>query len=175
MNASSLLKCLIGWILCFAIRLFPWRPPNVEPILATAMPFGKHLGPVTAFLFASLNIMLYDLMTRSIGSWTYTSAATYGIVGIAAAYWFAHRKGTPLNYALFAIPAVLFYDAITGVLLGPLLFDISFAEAFIGQIPFTVNHLISSVVLALVVSPLVDRWILRNSYLSFTPRAKKVG
>ena len=34
-------KFIIGWAAVFLARLLPFRPPNVEPVLATLMPFSK--------------------------------------------------------------------------------------------------------------------------------------
>lgn len=137
----------------------------MEPILSLTMPFGGRLGWIIGFLFPSLSIVAFDAVTGGIGSWTVISALSYGIVGIASAWWFGRHPGTALSYAAFSIPAILFYDGMTGVLLGPVLYGMPLYEAFMGQIPFTVNHLLSGIVLALVLSPLVDRWIVRNPRL----------
>ena len=31
-------KYAIGFVVCFAIRLVPFRPPNVEPVMTATMP-----------------------------------------------------------------------------------------------------------------------------------------
>lgn len=66
---------------------------------------------------------------------------------------------------LFAIAATIFFDLLTGVLLGPVLFGGSMREAFIGQIPFTVKHLLGNIFLAATVSPAIDRWAVSNRQL----------
>ena len=38
---KNYLKFFIALIFCLLIRLIPFRAPNVEPILATMMPFSK--------------------------------------------------------------------------------------------------------------------------------------
>jgi hypothetical protein len=43
-TTSSGLKFLIGWVLSFVLRLIPFRPPNLEPILAIQTPFTKRYG-----------------------------------------------------------------------------------------------------------------------------------
>ena len=37
-------KYAIGFVVCFAIRLVPFRPPNVEPVMTATMPFSKRFG-----------------------------------------------------------------------------------------------------------------------------------
>ena len=46
------LKFILGFIACLLIRLIPFRPPNVEPILAMQMPFSRAYGALASFLFA---------------------------------------------------------------------------------------------------------------------------
>ncbi|MBI5732584.1 hypothetical protein HY967_01320 [Candidatus Jorgensenbacteria bacterium] len=156
------LKFIIGWAVCFIFRLQPFRPPNVEPIMATTMPFAKRYGWIYAFVFGFLSIVLFDIATAKVGVWTWVTGFTYGALGIAASLFFKNRDSRPKNYLGFAIVGTLVYDAITGVIAGPLFFGQSFTEAFMGQIPFTINHLLGNIVFALVVSPLLYRWVLDN-------------
>jgi len=152
----------IGILICFAIRLFPWRPPNIEPITATLMPFGKRMGPAVGFLFGFLNILLFDIATREVGMWTFVTGITYGVIGIASFLILGRVRGSAWQYALFAVVATIIYDLITGVAMGNLLFAMPLREAFVGQIPFTINHLLGNILLAFTLSPIVDRWIVQD-------------
>ena len=157
----------------------------MEPITATMMPFGKTFGALGGFAFGFLSIVLYDLILQAVnipafgvqttfGEWTFVTGIAFGLLGAASHYFFRNKKGTPLQYALFAIPATIGYDLLTGVIYSPLRYpDTSFTEAFTGQIPFTVNHLISSIVLALVISPLIQRWITENPALELSSLLNK--
>lgn len=64
------IKFIIGWGIVFAVRLIPFRAPNVEPVMTTLMPFSKCFGMVGAFVFGFLSIALYDVATREVGVWT---------------------------------------------------------------------------------------------------------
>lgn len=152
----------IGILICFAIRLFPWRPPNVEPVTTALLPFAKHRGPFVGFLFGFLNILLFDVATRELGMWTFVTGITYGVIGVAAHLVLGKTRGRAWHYALFALFATLFYDLVTGVLMGNLLFAMPLREAFIGQIPFTINHLLGNSILSFTLSPIIDRWIARS-------------
>lgn len=158
------LKFAIGWALSLGLRLVPFRPPNLEPILAIQMPFSKRFGVLASFLFATLNIALYDLITGKIGQWTVITALAYGLLAIWSSRYLRGQR-TAWHYGIFAVVGTVLYDAVTGLTIGPLFFGQSFAEAFFGQIPFTAYHVLGNVGLALTISPLVDYWIASNKKL----------
>lgn len=155
-------KFSLGFIACLLIRLIPFRPPNIEPILATQMPFSKKYGALAGFTFAFLSIVLFDLITGKIGVWTLLTAGTYGVLGLWAYYFFKNRAMKKMNYVKFAIIGTLFFDAVTGLSIGPLFFGQSFSEAFFGQIPFTAMHLLGNITFAIILSPLVYKFIIEN-------------
>lgn len=155
-------KYIIGFVLCMLIRLIPSRPPNIEPILATQMPFSKAYGPIPGFLFAFLSIVLFDIITMKIGLWTLLTALTYGVLGIWAVSFFKNKEESRLNYVYFAIIGTLFFDIITGVLAGPILFGQNFIQATLGQIPFTLNHLAGNMAFAFFLSPLIYKYVIEN-------------
>jgi len=159
------LKFIVGWAVCFAIRLFPYRPPNVEPVLATQMPFAKRYGWVGGFLFGFLSIAIFDFFTGKVGMWTWITAVTYGALGIVAFFFFKSRESKITNYLGFGIVGTILYDAVTGLSIGPLMFGQSFMEAFVGQIPFTAMHLLGTVIFSVVVSPALYRWVVANEAL----------
>ncbi len=144
------------------MRLLPFRAPNVEPIMAVIMPLGKTSGKIMAFAFGFLSIVLFDSITSGIGIWTLVTAVAYGLLGIGASYFFKNRTGW-MSYASYAVVATIFYDAITGLTIGPLFFNQSFMGSLIGQIPFTVLHLLSNVSFAIVLSPVIEKWLVATS------------
>lgn len=158
------LKFVIGWVLALGLRLIPFRPPNFEPILATQMPFSKRFGAWPSFVFAAANIAIYDLVTGKLGQWTLITAVAYGLLALIAAPYFKKRSSV-WNYAVFAVIGTILYDAVTGLSIGPLFFGQPFAEAFFGQIPFTLYHLLGNTALAITLSPAIERWITANDSL----------
>ncbi|MBI2024147.1 hypothetical protein HYT00_02050 [Candidatus Giovannonibacteria bacterium] len=156
-------KFVLGWIISFLVRLIPSRPPNFEPVLSIQMPFSKAYGYLPAFFFAFFNIALYDAVTMRVGVWTWITALIYGLLGIWGYMFFKKRESTAGNYLKFSIMATLAYDALTGLSIGPLFFNQTFTEALIGQIPFTIFHLLGNGALALLVSPLVYRLVTGQS------------
>ena len=156
------IKFIIIFLSAFVIRLLPFRAPNVEPIMASIMPLGKVYGGPMAFIFGFLSIVLFDSVTSGFGIWTLVTAISYGILGLGAYYYFKNRRGRA-NYAIYAIIGTIFYDVVTGLTIGPLFFHQSFTISLIGQIPFTALHLLGNVSFAIVLSPVIEKWMVKES------------
>lgn len=156
------LKIIIAWVMVFLIRLVPFRPPNVEPMLATVMPFAKAYGVFTSFLFGFLGIGLFDFASGKVGQWTFITGAAYGLLGVGAHYFFRRRAASIKNFLWFGIIGTILYDAVTGLSVGPLFFGQPFMEAFTGQVSFTLLHLGGTIGFSLVLSPLLYRWVVMN-------------
>lgn len=152
-------KIILGFVLCLVFRLVPFRPPNIEPLLATQMPFSKVYGPLVGFSFAFLSIVLFDVVTGRVGMWTLVTAFAYGALGIWSIFFFKKREMKRINFVKFSIIGTLFFDAVTGLTVGPLFFGQPFIIALVGQIPFTILHLIGNVAFAFVMSPLIYKYI----------------
>jgi len=156
------IKYIIIFLSAFAVRLIPFRAPNVEPIMASIMPIGKTYSKLTTFAFGFFSIILFDAITSGLGVWTLVTAIAYGSIGLGATYFFKNRSGWK-NYAMYAVIATIFYDAVTGLTLGPLFFHQSFIQALVGQIPFTALHLLGNVSFAIILSPAIEMWSARKS------------
>lgn len=156
------LKYTIAFVSVLIFRLVPFRAPNLEPIMAVIMPLGKIYGGIMSFIFGVLSIMIYDSITSGIGIWTIVTAITYGLVGYFSFWYFKNRSGWK-SYASYAFIMTIIYDALTGLTLGPLFFEQSFMTALVGQIPFTILHLLGNVFFAIVLSPVIERWLVKES------------
>ena len=164
---SGWLKFVLGWGAVFLFRLIPFRPPNFEPMLATVMPFSKRYGIVGSFLFGFLGIVLYDAITSGWGSWTAVTAICYGLLGVAAHLFFKNRDASVRNFLLFGIPATVAYDAVT-MMIGPLFMQQPLMAALIGQISFTLMHLLGTIVFSVLLSPALYRWVIENERFEFS-------
>lgn len=162
-------KFILGFIVCLLIRFIPFRPPNIEPIMAAAMPFSRAYGKVAGFSFAFGSMVLFDLIVGKVGIWTFITSIVYGLVGLGAAYYFKNKKNTAWNYAKFAVISTIFFDAVTGFTIGPIFFGQPFLAAVLGQIPFTALHLLGNVSFALVLSPALYTFVIENKKLE-SPR-----
>src|SRR5680860_834081 len=110
------LKISVAFFVCVFVRLIPFRPPNIEPILATQMPFSKHYGPYIGFSFAFFSMIFFDLITQHLGIWSLITALAYGVLGfIAYAFFKKKKEPTRMVYVRFAIVGTLFFDIVTGL------------------------------------------------------------
>ena len=153
---------MLGFIVCLLIRLIPFRPPNIEPIMATVMPFSRAYGKTAGFLFAFGSVVLFDLIVGKVGVWTLITAMVYGLVGLSAVLYFKNRKNTAWNYAKFALVSTVIFDVVTGFTVGPIFFGQPFIAAVLGQIPFTAMHLLGNVSFAFLLSPALYAFVIEN-------------
>lgn len=158
-------KYLIAFFSVFLFRLIPFRAPNVEPVMTVIMPLGKRYGALMSFFFGVLSIVIYDSVTSGFGVWTLVTALAYGFIGVGASFYFRVRSGWK-NYALYAVIATIIYDAVTGLTVGPLFFHQSFITSAVGQIPFTALHLLGNVSFAIVLSPAIEKWLVKESKIA---------
>jgi len=171
---TGLLKLIIGWVAVFLIRLIPFRPPNFEPMLAAVMPYAKGYGLLGGLSFGFLGIIAFDAVTSGIGIWTLITAAAYGALGVGAYFFFKNREANTTNFVRYGILGTLLYDAATGLTIGPIFYGQPFMEALIGQIPFTLNHILGTIVFSIVLSPVLYHWIVKNESLEVSLSATKI-
>jgi len=168
-NKKNYFKFTLALVLCLLVRMIPLRAPNVEPILATTMPMSRAYGAFAGFSFALLSILLYDTLTGTLGVHTFFTAGAYGVVGLWAAYYFKKNKANRWGYVRFAVIGTLFFDAATGLTIGPIFFHQSFLVSLIGQIPFTALHLLGNIAFALVLSPAIYKILIRKKQKKSAP------
>ena len=149
-------------VFCLLVRLIPFRAPNIEPIMTGTMPIGRAYGAFFGFSFAVLSILIYDFATHTLGVRTLFTAGAYGLVGLVSVYYFKKREGKTMDYVRFAIYGTLFFDAFTGLTVGPIFFHQSFIGSLVGQIPFTTLHLLGNVTLAACLSPGIYHFLIRK-------------
>ena len=174
-NTQGIIKYAIGWIIILLSRLIPFRPPNVEPLMATIMPFSKRYGWLGSFILGLSSIVIFDIVTVRVGMWTLITGVAYGLVAVGASVFFRNRRANWKNYAQYSIIGTIAYDALTGLTIGPLLFGQTFMSAFIGQIPFTFWHLGGNIAFAAILSPLIYDWVIDNKNLELSEVIKKLS
>lgn len=153
------LKYIIVFLGVMLIRLIPFRAPNVEPLLAALMPLTKRFGALEGVVFALASIILYDALTAGLGIWTLVTAAAYASLAVGAHVYFMRREPSRGNFIRFSVVAIIAYDAVTGLTVGPLAYGQTMSAALVGQIPFTILHLLGGVLFAAVLSPLLYKWL----------------
>lgn len=135
---------------------------NISPLMATELTGSKAYGPWVGGLYGALSIASLDLIVGKLGSWTIITALTYGAVGVWGAYFLKQKSASAKNFVQASIFGTLFFDFVTGVLMGPLLYGQPWADVFFGQIPFTARHLAGNIFFAVALAPWFYRKIMEN-------------
>jgi len=161
---TGLPKYIVGFLGTLIFRLLSpffglW---NISPLMATELAGAKAYGPWVGGLYGALSIALVDIIMGKTGSWTIVASITYGLVGVFGAYFLKNRSASAKNFIIISIIGTLFFDLITGVLMGPLLFGGSIIAAAIGQVPFTIRHLLGNTFFAAVLAPWFYHKIMTN-------------
>ncbi|MFA6419696.1 MAG: DUF6580 family putative transport protein [archaeon] len=165
----GIIKFLASVFLANLVRLARFIPNN-DPIMAFMLPVSKNEKAYKAFLFPFVTMVSFDIITGYIGVWTLVTALTYAGLGLFFSRYMKKRienkKNIGLkNYLGCGVLGVLIFDFVTGVLATPFMFGMSFEQAFVGQIPFTLLHLASVSAFIVVLVPILDRHVLENSHL----------
>jgi len=161
----KLVKYLLSMLFCNAYRLLRIIPNN-DPIMGCMLPFSRQDRWWHASLFAFATMVSFDFVTMKVGIWTLVTGLTYAGLGLLF-----HRlykkigKVKMKHYLGSGIIGVLIFDFVTGILFGPAMFGMSFMQALIGQIPFTIMHLITVSAFILILTPVLDRAIVCNRAL----------
>lgn len=163
-SLDGALKFVAGFVGTIAVRLITpalgWS--NISPLMATQLAGSKAYGPIIGGIYGALSMLLLDVLMSKVGPWTMLTALSYGIVGVVGGYFLRNRTGSAKNFIIVSIAGTLFFDLVTGVLAGPILFQQPFITALTGQIPFTIRHLLGNVLFAAVLSPWFYRAIMNN-------------
>ncbi len=167
--APRILKIALLWLGCIGLRALPWRIPNVEPVMAATLPIGATSGVIASVVFPATVMVAFDVMGGAVGIWTPVTALAYAAIGLLSSRLFAGKTIRFLSGAFFAVYATILYDVVTAAL-GPLAFGQGWIETYVGQIPFTVNHVLGNVVLCGLLSPLLQRWLAAAADPSFGRR-----
>lgn len=168
-NQKNYFKIILVFVLCLLARLVPFRMPNIEPVLAAVMPLSRAFGAHTSFFFGIFSVLFYDLITNTLGVQTFFTAFAFGVLGLWSTYYFSTKKRATSeeendvwSYIRFAIVGTLFYDAVTGLTVGPIFFGQSFLGSLIGQIPFTLLHLTGNIIFAIILSPAIYNFVIKK-------------
>lgn len=175
-SLAGMPKYAAGFVGTFVFRLASpfvgaW---NISPLMATELAGAKAYGPWVGGAYGAVSIALLDLLVGKVGLWTLVTAISYGVVGVWGARFLTKRTASARNFALASVVGTLFFDLVTGVLMGPLLFGQPWAEAALGQAPFTLRHLAGNVFFALVLAPWFYRRIMSNPRWEY-PRLASQG
>jgi hypothetical protein len=166
---TKIVKLIISILIANLVRLFRFIPNN-DPIMAMMLPYSKQKSKLKAFIFPFVTMVTFDILTNSVGVWTIVTSLTYGGLGLMFTYIYKklQENDTKIGLKVYlgsGVVGVLIFDFITGVIMAPLMFGMSFEIALLGQIPFTLLHLTTVSGYVIIITPLLDRHIVLNPKL----------
>ena len=139
------------------------------------LPFSRQDKWWQGALFALITMISFDIITMRLGIWTLVTGTTYASIGLLFHFTYKKIKKVKLrHYVGSGIIGVLIFDMVTGVILGPAMFGMSYLQALIGQIPFTVIHLLTVTGFILILTPVFDSSIVNNPVLENTNAINKI-
>lgn len=127
-------------------------------VLTTA--FCPLLKRQYAFLLGGFLYLIVDVVSGMVGVWTLMCFLAWGAVGLLFTRF--RPSGSVVGFLGMGFAGTIAFDFLTGVVGGPLLFPMSFYDAFIGQIPFTISHLIGNLVVVGIFAPFVYAYVAVN-------------
>lgn len=146
MGAFSITVALLA-----SLRVMMAPLPNIEPIMLFTIPAALVLGPLAGFSLAFGSMVLADSMMGSFQATAYTSLA-YGAVGIICGLLGKMKRNwNRWNLTVLSFGMILLYDMVTATFFA-MQFMIPVPIALINQIPFTILHS-SSCVLVFLFAP----------------------
>ncbi len=161
----KIIKYALSILFCNAYRLLRFIPNN-DPIMGVMLPYARQDKWWHAMVFAFLTMASFDFIVMRVGIWTWVTALTYASLGLLFHFVYKRMKKVRLRHYLGSgAIGVLIFDFVTGVLFGPMMFGMSFTQALVGQIPFTIMHLVTVSGFIMILTPLLDRAVIGNPAL----------
>src|SRR3989344_7101275 len=136
--------------------------PNSDPIMAFILPAAKNEPIWKAPLFAFATMFTFDLLTSGIGTWTWVTATTYSLIALGLRFTMKEKKTSIRLYVGAGIMGVLVFDIIPGPLMSTFLFGNNLLATTFLQIPFTILHLTSATFSTLLITPFLDKQIMKE-------------
>jgi len=135
-----------------SLRVMMAPLPNIEPIMLFTIPAALVLGPLAGFSLAFGSMVLADSMMGMSGLWTVYTSLTYGGIGIICGLLGKMKRNwNRWNLTVLSFGMILLYDMVTATFFA-MQFMIPVPVALINQIPFTILHS-SSCVLVFLFAP----------------------
>ena len=133
-----------------------WQFGALAVLSMLAFPFFKGRY---AFLAGAACYSMVDLLPAAlgaqgtVGAWTLTGSLAWGLV----AFLYSRQKpnGSAFTFATLGIGGTLLFDAITGPIASTFIWGMPFSDSLIGQIPFTLKHLLGVAAISLILAPLL--------------------
>lgn len=154
MNVKEILTS--SMLVCVSLLVRFCMPyPGIEPIAGMLLFLPRTFSRMLCYAFIVASVVLYDGMTAGFGMWTVSVIAAYCLIAVGYRVLQSSSKSIS-TMMLHGIVMTIAFDIATGLTVGPLFFGQPFVDALVGQIPFTIAHLIGNSLLIFVYNMIVQ-------------------
>ena len=147
---------VVAWLTCLAIRLSFSPLLYLDPFPGVFLLINRQLKGVNGFLFIASQFFCFDYLTNALGIWTILIAIAYSAIEFGLNHYTRQHSYTLSNGLLYTAIAVLSFDCIS-MTIGPLFFQQPLLSAVIGQIPFTLEHLVRASIFTTALNMLLQQ------------------
>ena len=120
---------------------------GIEPLTDMLIWLTGRFSRTFCFMFIAVHTTIFDALTCGTDVHTCGVIVVYGII-TCVLFSVRARLHTPPALISTVCATTIAFDALTGLTIGPLLFDQPFMHALIGQIPFTCARIIGNCLIA---------------------------
>jgi hypothetical protein len=145
MSFKQFLVSIFLLVICVVCKLC-LPHPGIDPIAGILLFVPRTFSRVLWYAIIVASVILYDVITVGFGIWTLSVVAVYMLIAIAYNK-FRLPSQSWSTMMIRGIAMTVVFDVLTGLTVGPLLFGQPFAVALMGQIPFTLIHLVGNCLL----------------------------
>ena len=155
-------KYIVGFILTHFYRILRVFP-NSDPLMGFILPAAKREKWWKAPLFAFLAMATFDLISGHLGIWTIITSVTYAAIALSYTFLLKGAKPSLSTYIPAGIAGVIAFDTITGPLMSTFLFSQPLWLSVLGQVPFTLMHIVSASFSILLITPFLDKAVMEEA------------
>ncbi|OGB97827.1 hypothetical protein A3F06_00335 [candidate division TM6 bacterium RIFCSPHIGHO2_12_FULL_36_22] len=131
---------ITAWFTCLFMRT-SLQHCAIDPFPGFLLLLNRQFNQLSCFIFMLMQFFVFDYINDAIGGWTLITAISYASIAVYLNFYTHNKRITIAQSILYTATAAICFDAIT-LWIGPLYFGQPITSALIGQIPFTIDHVI---------------------------------
>ncbi len=141
------LKYISFWLLsasfCLLFKYSLNLPGNIDLIWGIQLLLAQIFGPIALGLWSATTILGGDLLADNWGTWSIVTSISYFLVSCLTSALVKTKNYSFINSLIFTVLVTIFYDLLTAST-GPLFFEQAWLVMLIGQVPFSLVHMVSN-------------------------------
>lgn len=141
------LKYISFWLIsasfCLLFKYSLNLPGNLDLVWGMQLLLAQIFGPIALGLWSATTILGGDLLADNWGAWSIITSISYFLVSCLTSALVKTKNYSFINSLIFTVLVTIFYDLLTAST-GPLFFEQAWLVMLIGQVPFSLVHMVSN-------------------------------